>query len=333
MNSFLPIICFLTILPEASTSKNQLPDYLERLNGTPITYYSQGSEAYATHLQKLLNNAISYFGASTVEQVEFELIVLSQSDAQALKVQWPMPFSTDDRVYMPSQGFFKTELIHSSLPESNFHISDFIAIHELGHLYWHKRTGWHDDKVRFKNHKWFGEFIADYYMMGYMVDHLSSDEYPKWLSLTFKYLPFRYKTLEDFELQYSKLPKTNYVIYQNKFNEIAFNIFKEKQWDFIPEMYHLYDSLSIEGIDRKTSFPVINNYIASINSDTADWFKGMRHTWHPFLLGIVLSGLATSSFFKLKKSNSMHWFSRALTMTIFALSLICLLIFSAFYFI
>jgi hypothetical protein len=312
-------------------SKDQSTGYLEILDGNPTTYYSQGSKDYAIHLQQLLNNAISYFDNATFEEVNFDLMVLSKSDARLLGVQWPLPFSTNDRIYMPNQGFFRTELKHLALPESNFHVSDFISIHELGHLYLHERLRLSDDSVRFKNHKWFGEFIADYYMIGYMLEHLNSDEYPKWLSQSFMFLPFRYKSLVDFELEYSKLPTTNYVIYQTKFNELAHHIYPDKKWNLIPEMYYLYDSLTSKGLDRRASFPIINQYIANINSESSDWFKDMRPTRHPFLIGLSLMVFAALSIiFVLKKRVVKAW--RWISSMAFTLLFLATLIFWSFYF-
>jgi len=331
MRRILIILYIIASFSKEALSKNQPPDYLKILDGTPTPYYSQGSKDYAAHLQQLLNNAISYFGTATFEEVDFDLMVLSNGDAQMLGVQWPMPFSTNDRIYMPNKGFFKTELKHLALPESNFHVSDFISIHELGHLYWHKRKRLYDDSVRFKNHKWFGEFIADYYMIGYMLDHLNSDEYPKWLSQSFTYLPFRNKSLVDFEFEYNKLPRANYVMYQNKFNELAYHIYPDKKWDLISEMYYLYDSLTSKGLDRRASFPIINQYIANINSESSDWFKDMRTTRHPFIIGFTLMVVTALSInFVLKKRVVKAW--RWIYTIAFTSLFLASLIFWSFYF-
>ncbi|MFY0689301.1 MAG: hypothetical protein JXQ90_19175 [Cyclobacteriaceae bacterium] len=330
MNRLLLIICFQLIFRAICVS-HELPEALKMLDGMPITYCSQGAETYAIHLQKLLNTAIHYFDTATNESVDVELIVLNKGDASSMNVQWPMPFSTDNpnRIFMPNQGYIEVQLGDHLKSENQFHISDFIAIHELGHILWHKRLGWHEGQPRFKNHKWIGEFIADYYMMGYLIEVMGVNAFPESSGSMFTYLPFRYKTLIDFELQYSKLPKTNYVGFQAKFSELAFTVFNDKGWSFVSELDQLYDSLANkEGLDRRASFPVVNDHIASISADSADWFKGLKNTPHPILMFMGLFGMITISIIGLRKTASIY---KLIIVLILSAGLSGLLIFSVFY--
>ena len=95
-----------------------------------------------------------------------------------------------------------------------------------------------------------------------MMEKISDFEFPSSPGRAFEALPFRYKTLLDFEMNYGRISSrhpSNYVIYQLKFSELATHIFKEKRWSFVRESRELYVNLERNGYDRRASWPMVAN--------------------------------------------------------------------------
>ncbi len=295
---YLSLLVLLSIW--AANTSGQQANTLEELEGFPKTYYSYGFKDYASHIQNLLYDAIKYFESEFGDDLRVELYILNPKDAKQFEMRYPLPHSSDDpaRIFMPEKGFleFRLENNRKFLGKQIFHVSDFIAIHELGHIIKHKRD--------VKNHKWFGEFIANYFQVGYMKERLPDIEYPNWGKIAFAILPFRNKTLEDFEMSYGGGP-ANYFAYQLKFGELASIIFEEKKWEFVSESLELYDSLAKSGLDAESAFPIVIREISSINENSANWFLSMKHSWYPHFIIIILliNSIITLVFYNRYKSR------------------------------
>lgn len=307
---------FVVLLSIWTTNATSQPsNALKELQGFPNTYYSSGSKDYASHIQNLLFDAIKYFEAEFGEELRVELYILNPNDAKQFGMRYPLPRSSDDpaRIYMPEKGFLEFRLGNNRtfLGKNQFHASDFIAIHELGHIIKHKTD--------VKNHKWFGEFIATYFQIGYMKEKLPNMEYPTWGNIAFTFLPFRNKTLQDFDISYGGGP-VNYVVYQLKFGELASVIFEEKKWSFVSESLELYDSLAKSGHDARSAFPIVISEISLINEDSAKWFDGMKHSWYPYPIIIFLLINCAITFGSYKRLKSKSWFIRLLLIVNFSFS-------------
>lgn len=263
-------------------------DKLHLLPGKVETYCSKDCETKAEYLQELVQDAVIFFQNRLKDTFDIKLLVLNKSDWKLL-VGGPyvLPdFAKDpDRIEMGINELFKIKLPENETlyGKDEAFLWDFIAVHELGHYI--------SQRNKVKSIRWTSEFFADYIMIGFILEKIPDWKLPSSVSTFFKYLPFKYKSLEDFGNYYSRMDPLNYSIYQAKFEELAFQIVKKRGWNF---MYEYIDRFS-----RDINPPPDRNHLVELTIAEFqklepeifnDWIKGMRKTYHPLIiLSILLS--------------------------------------------
>jgi hypothetical protein len=285
----LILITGLLIIPSFIWSqefKESDLDKLLLLPGKVNTYYSKGCETKAKYLQELLQDAVIFYENKLQDTFDIKLLVLNKSDWKLL-VGGPYflyDFARNpDRIEMGINEIYKIKLPDSkTLYGKNVaYYWDFLAVHELGHYIARRNnaTGIY----------WKGEFFADYIQLGFLIEKI-----PEWHLNTgicralFKYLPVKYKSLEDFQKNYSRMDPANMLLYQTKLNELAYRIFKKRGWSF---MYEYLDRYKIKDttIDRKLFLQkTISDFKEMEPEIFNDWLFEMRQTYHPLLVFFVL---------------------------------------------
>jgi hypothetical protein len=261
-------------------------DKLPILPGKVSTYYSKGCETKAKYLQELVQDAIVYFQNKLQDTFDIKLLVLNKSDWKLLvggPYVLPDFAKNPDRIEMGINELFKIKLPENETlyGKDKAFLWDFIAIHELGHyISQHKKV---------KSIRWTSEFFADYIMICFLLEKIPDWKFPSSISAFFKYLPFKYKTLDDFGNYYSRMDPLNYSIYQAKFEELAINIVKKRGMNF---MYDYIDRFT-KDIDP----PPDRNHLMELTVAEFqkmepeifnEWLLGMRKTYLTYLVFFIL---------------------------------------------
>lgn len=283
------LILVLLILPQSLW--NQIPkesDFkrLPMLPGKVVTYYSEGHQDRAEYLKSLVEDAIGFFEMKLGDTIDIILIVMDKKDWKLISDEtYPFPSISNDptRIEMGVPELFKIKLPENKMlyNRNEAFVWDFVSIHELGH-YISQR---YDNKNKTKTISlWSTEFFADYIQMGFLNEKIPEWKFPPFVKVAFKYLPLKYKSLEDYSKNTSI---ANDLLYQSKFQELAYNVFQKSGWNFINE--YLVKCKSKDPIDKnlivKTS--IIN--FREIESEVFDmWLSGMRKSYHPWLFLSVL---------------------------------------------
>jgi hypothetical protein len=264
-------------------------DKLHLLPGKVETYCSNGCEGKAEYLQELVQDAVIFFQNKLEDTFDIKLLVLNKSDWKLL-VGGPYILSgfdkNPDRIEMGINELFKIKLPENDTlyGKGEAFLWDFIAVHELGHYI--------SQRKKVKSIRWTSEFFADYIMIGFLHEKIPDWELPSSVSTIFKYLPFKYKSLEDFGNNYSRMDPLNYSIYQAKFEELAFKIFEKRGWNF---MYEYIDRFSREINPPPDRDHLVELTIAEFQKLEPEifneWIKGMRKTYHPLIIFSILLGI------------------------------------------
>jgi hypothetical protein len=297
-------ILIMSIRSFAQEFKESDLDKLHLLPGKVNTYCSKGSETKAKYLQELVQDAVIFYQNKLQDTFDIKLLVLNKSDWKSF-VGGPYflyDFAVNpDRIEMGINEIYKIKLPdYKTLYGKNVAFYwDFAAVHELGHYIARRNNavGMH----------WKGEFFADYIQLGFLIEKI-----PDWhlntgiCRVLFKYLPVKYKTLEDFEKNYSRMGPVNMLLYHTKLLELAYKIFKKRGWTF---MYQYLDRYKIKEttLDR-------NLYLQKTISDFKemepeifnDWILGMKKTSHPFIVLCILIGVTVALKFQ---DNSFNIFT------------------------
>lgn len=65
-----------------------------------------------------------------------------------------------------------------------------------------------------------------------MLEKMPDFHLPNWAFSFWRAIPFKYKSINDFENAEDTNPM-NYSVYEMKFYELAFKIFEKDKWDYI----------------------------------------------------------------------------------------------------
>jgi len=260
-------------------------DKLFLIPGKVKTYYSKGCETKAKYLQELVQDAVIFYEDKLRDTFELKLLVLNKHDWKLL-VGGPYvlsDFAKDpDRIEMGTNEIYKIKLANGRLlyGQKEAYYWDFIAVHELGHYISHH--------YNLYVLPWMGEFFANYVMLGFLSERIPEWQFPYEESSTFfKYLPLKYKSLEDLVKHYNSIDPMNYILYEGKLIELANNIFENKGWSF---MFEYIERFKVKPAIDKTQF--LQKSISEFNELEPvlfnDWLSGMRKTYHPFLVFCIL---------------------------------------------
>jgi hypothetical protein len=288
MNKYFLTFILLILLQSIWTQELTESDFykLPMLPGKVITYYSEGHQARAEYLKALVEDAIGFFEKRLGDTIDIILLVMDRKDWKNISAEtYPIPSISKDPVIIETgvPELFKIKLPKNEMlyNRNKAFVWDFVSIHELGHYI----SQDYDYKNKTKTiSAWSAEFFADYIQMGFLNEKIPNWQFPSFVKIAFKYLPLKYKSLED----YSKnMNIVNCLLYQSKLQELAYKIFKKSGWNFMNE--YLIKCKSKYPIDKslivKTS--IIN--IREIEPEVFDeWLSGMRKTYLPWLFLSVL---------------------------------------------
>jgi hypothetical protein len=263
-------------------------DDLELIPGKINTYYSQGHKEKAEYLQILIEDAVYFYEDLLQDTFDFDLYIFDRRTwKKYTEGVYPIAGYSDDekRIVMPVFSYYKTQLpeYKSLYGKGYYFLSDFIAIHELGHYITHNQDA--------KSHsKWSGEFFADLILISYLHEIIPDYKFDDNPAEYFTYLPFKYKRLENF----SSAGILNELAYHPKFQELADQIYINHGLSFILKWVDMYKQLNRdikEGKFDNISFSeeqIFQESIKDIQSIEPeifiDWNKSMRQTYHSWLL-------------------------------------------------
>jgi hypothetical protein len=116
---------------------------LEFISGKINTYYSTGYREKAEYLKQLIEDAVYYYEYVLRDTFSFELYVLDRETWKGIsKAPYPIPHfvNHENRMILPVISFYKIHLSDGDSIYGNnyYYLSDFIAIHELGHYITHQ---------------------------------------------------------------------------------------------------------------------------------------------------------------------------------------------------
>ena len=191
-----------------------------------LCYYSNGFEAEAEQILKLLNNATNYFEYTFSVKETFAIAVLNESNWKEItNIPYGLPFVSGPPYIVCIPGDLKNELgilVNSALSMSNLNekykstdeelakqFISLIGFHELGHIY-SKACG-----IDFPN-KWTFEFAATYFAYLYL-EKTAPLKNSLWLdvgNLLLRNINPQHTSLKDFEKLYVRVGVENYAWYQ-----------------------------------------------------------------------------------------------------------------------
>lgn len=294
--TLLTIIFLVWILtfPNIYSQIKGNPDFykLPILPGKVETYYSLESETRAKYLQLLIEDAVIFFQNKLGDTIDVKLVVLNRKDYKSMVGGFYLSHSFDKDPYRIETGI--TELLKMKLDDNKtlygkneIFLWDLISVHELGHYI----SQTHDIKAL----RWMSEFFADYVMIGYIIEKIPGWQFPSRLSNFYKYLPFKYKTLEDFQSKYSNIGPLNYYMYQVKYEELAYAIFKNKGWDFMFEYLDKFGAISRDDSIKLAKLSLSEKVDFSLSEFKKmepgifdNWIKGMGKSYHSLVIFLIL---------------------------------------------
>jgi hypothetical protein len=284
----------LLIIPSfiwAQEFKESDLDKLLLLSGKVKTFYSTGCESKAKYLQELVHDATNFYENKLSDTFDVKLLVLNKSDWK-LMVGGPYfisDFAKDpDRIEIGINEFFKIKIPGDKTlyGKKEAFLWDFIAVHELGHYISHRKN--------ISVPSWLGEFFSQYIMIGFLGEKIPEWQFSSELTNSlFKYLPLKYKSLEDLGLHYGQMDPINYSLYETKLLDLANKIYKKRGWNF---MYNYLERFKIKPtidknlpIDKKVIFQHFISEFKEMEPEIFnDWLLGMRKTYHPFIVFFIL---------------------------------------------
>lgn len=267
-------------------------DDLEFISGKMNTYYAQDYDEKAEYLKTLVEDAVTYYENVLNDNFTFDLFVLDKKNwKQYAKAPYPIAhyINDDKRMVMPVISYYKIQLSDgvSVYGKEYYYLSDFIAIHELGHYITHKQDA--------KSHsKWSGEFFADFTLIAYLHKIIPEYEFDDKPAEYFTFLPLKYKRLENF----GSAGILNELAYHPKFQQLADQIYLKQGLSFMLKWLEMYKQLNKDIKDGK--FENINYNDEQIFQESIkniqciepeifnEWNKSMRQTYHSWLILIGL---------------------------------------------
>jgi len=281
---------FLSVnLYSQSVEKN---DELEFIPGKINTYYAKGHKEKAEYLKLLIEDAVYFYEELLQDTFSFDLFVLDRKTwKKHNEGTYPIAGYTDDEksMIMPVFSYYKIQLPDgvSVYGKDYYYLSDFIAIHELGHYITHKQDA--------KSHsKWSGEFFADFTLIAYLHKIIPRYEFDDKPAEYFKFLPIKYKKLKNF----GSASIINELAYHPKFQELADQIYLKHGLRFMIKWLDMYKQLNKDikagkfdniTFTNEQIFIESTKDIQSIEPEIFnEWNKTMRQTYHSWLILIGL---------------------------------------------
>ncbi len=284
------IVLFIGFLLTVNLYSQSVPiiEELDFLPGKINTYYPDDYREKAEYLKMLIEDAVYYYEDVLQDTFSFELYVLDRKNwRESTEAPYPIPHYKNDekKMFIPVISFYKVYLSDEDTiyGKDHYYLSDFLAIHELGHYITHKQDA--------KSHsKWSGEFFADYTLITYLHEIIPEYRFDDKPADLFTFLPLKYKRLKNF----GKAGILNELAYHPKFMELADQIYIKLGLSFMLKWLELYRQVNKDIKNGKyehitlTSEEVFQFSIKDIESIEpyifSEWNKSMRQTYHPWLI-------------------------------------------------
>jgi hypothetical protein len=198
--------------------------HLDTLHGAIVALYSNGYEVRAKALDRIIKNCSLFYDKQFAGVVFNPQVCILDSGGWAKVVQtipnsigvYGMPDAEPavNKIFLAADKKAVASLVGmaDNLPDSVLSPFDYIALHELGHIFLHTYLHTHTQK------KWADEFLASYFALCYLKQINDSLGLPQ-LDQT-GFVP-KYKDLKSFEQLYEAVGPPNYAWYQGKFQKLA----------------------------------------------------------------------------------------------------------------
>jgi hypothetical protein len=205
---------------------SELP--LDTLYGEISALYTQGYQVRAKTVLSLLKNCSSYYDQQFPDVV-FNPQVLILDSVAWLKIANAIPNSLGvyglpdaepavNKIFIAAEKKSVARLVgmEDFLPDSILSPFDYIALHELGHIFLHTYEHTNTHK------KWADEFLASYFALCYLKQLNDSLGLPQVDETGWQ--P-KFKTLASFEQLYEDVGPRNYAWYQGQFQKLATELY------------------------------------------------------------------------------------------------------------
>jgi hypothetical protein len=219
--------------------------HLDTLHGKITALYSKDYEVRAQAVRTLLNNCSEFYKIQFPEVlVNPQVLILDSTGWNTISREIPnsLPvYGLPDaewrvnKIFIAADKHAVAQLFGQAddLPDSILSEFDYIALHELGHIFLHRYTKTHTGK------KWADEFLASYFALCYLK-HLNNNLGLPQIDQT-SYLP-KYKTLRYFEQLYEDVGPKNYAWYQGKFQKLATKLYPHFKIDLLKKFIDNYSA-------------------------------------------------------------------------------------------
>ena len=283
------IVLLIGILFSANLFSQSVPKTgeLAFAPGRINTYYSPDHKEKAEYLQNLIEDAVCFYEDLLQDTFCFDLYVFDRRTwKQFTTTSYPLPhyIKEENMMVMPAKGLFKTNLEPgtSLYGKDHYYFSDYLAVHELGHHI--------SNKLKARSYPiWSGEFFSDYINVAYMHEMIPGYKFEENHTCLFTLLPSRFKSLET----YGSVGLFG-LAYHTKFRELANQIYLKHGMSFMYKWIEIWQSINrdIEAGKFKnseiTNEMIFQKSIENIQIIEPDifneWYKSMRHTYHPWLI-------------------------------------------------
>lgn len=216
-------------------------EHLNRLEGKPATFYTNGYEVRAKAMHQLMSNCILYYEEQFPgKKFNVTLYLLDKTDWEKAPLGYPygMPFYNSHNVIMVV-GAEKNALRRlTGLPDdtvksdSILSTFDYQPVHELGHYFFFTLNNIYKEK-------WFNEFLATYFLICFIKEKNLVPELENELKADY---PVAHKTLDDFQKLYTDVGPANYHWYQCKFAQLGYALYPQFKVELIKKVIENYSA-------------------------------------------------------------------------------------------
>jgi hypothetical protein len=201
---------------------------LDSIHGEITALYSKNYEVRAKAVHRLLNDCSKFYNKQFPDVLFNPQVLILDSPAwntiaRTIPNSLPVYGLPDaepkvNKIFIAADKKAVAELVglHDNLPDSILSEFDYIALHELGHIFLlrYKKT--------FTHKRWADEFLASYFALCYLKQVNDTLGLPQLDQTGFK--P-KYKTLVYFDGLYEDVGPANYAWYQGKFQKLATQLY------------------------------------------------------------------------------------------------------------
>ncbi len=217
-------------------------EQLDKLEGTPTTFYSKGYEVRARVIHQLISNCIMFYERKFPgKKFNVHLYLLNQPDWEkphfGRRLPYGMPFYDPDYdiLVVPAEKDALAKLSGSKnipkTPDSVLSGLDYQPLHELGHYFFFTINN-------INKEKWLNEFLATYFLICYTKKKNLNTNLQKILKPDNSIA--QHKTLEEFQKIYLGVGPANYGWYQCEFAQLGYKLYPEFKIGLIRKVIENY---------------------------------------------------------------------------------------------